>query len=76
MKLYDPQVLRPGLHSGRSAFISGAGSGIGRAIALRLLAPAAAPTRWPRPPHLHMACRPAFGSSPATCERQRPLKTW
>ena len=30
-------VLRSGLHAGRSAFISGAGSGIGRAIALRLL---------------------------------------
>lgn len=31
-------VLRPGLHSGRSAFVTGAGSGIGRAITLRLLA--------------------------------------
>jgi len=34
----DTQVLRPGLHSGRSAFVTGAGSGIGRAISLRLLA--------------------------------------
>jgi citronellol/citronellal dehydrogenase len=33
----DTQVLRPGLHSGSSAFVSGAGSGIGRAISLRLL---------------------------------------
>ncbi|HMC15407.1 MAG TPA: SDR family NAD(P)-dependent oxidoreductase, partial [Albitalea sp.] len=32
------QVLRPGLHAGRSAFITGAGSGIGRGIALRLMA--------------------------------------
>jgi citronellol/citronellal dehydrogenase len=32
------QVLRPGLHQGRSAFITGAGSGIGRGIALRLMA--------------------------------------
>jgi len=31
-------VLRPGVHAGRSAFISGAGSGIGRGIALRLMA--------------------------------------
>jgi citronellol/citronellal dehydrogenase len=38
MNAIDTQVLRPGLHSGRSAFVSGAGSGIGRAIALRLLA--------------------------------------
>ena len=30
-------VLRGGVHAGRSAFITGAGSGIGRAIALRLL---------------------------------------
>ncbi|HVR52687.1 MAG TPA: SDR family oxidoreductase [Pseudorhodoferax sp.] len=35
----DPvQVLRAGVHEGRSAIITGAGSGIGRAIALRLLA--------------------------------------
>jgi citronellol/citronellal dehydrogenase len=33
-----PQVLRPSLHQGRHGFITGAGSGIGRAIALRLLA--------------------------------------
>jgi len=38
MNAIESQVLRPGLHSGRSAFVSGAGSGIGRAIALRLLA--------------------------------------
>jgi citronellol/citronellal dehydrogenase len=38
MKPLDTQVLRPGLHSGRSAFVSGSGSGIGRAISLRLLA--------------------------------------
>jgi citronellol/citronellal dehydrogenase len=38
MNLHDNQVLRPGLHTGRSAFITGAGSGIGRAISLRLLA--------------------------------------
>jgi citronellol/citronellal dehydrogenase len=31
-------VLRSGVHAGRSAFISGAGSGIGRGIALRLMA--------------------------------------
>jgi len=31
------QVMQPGLHQGRSAFVSGAGSGIGRGIALRLL---------------------------------------
>jgi len=31
-------VMRPGVHAGRSAFISGAGSGIGRGIALRLMA--------------------------------------
>ena len=31
-------VLRPGVHAGRSAFVSGAGSGIGRGIALRLMA--------------------------------------
>ena len=31
------QVLRPQVHRGRSAFVTGAGSGIGRAIALRLL---------------------------------------
>ena len=30
-------VMRPGVHTGRSAFISGAGSGIGRGIALRLM---------------------------------------
>jgi citronellol/citronellal dehydrogenase len=34
----ETQVLRPGLLSGRNAFVSGAGSGIGRAITLRLLA--------------------------------------
>lgn len=34
----DVQVLRPQLHAGRSGFITGAGSGIGRGIALRLLA--------------------------------------
>lgn len=33
----DPRVLHPGLLAGRSALVSGAGSGIGRAIALRLL---------------------------------------
>ena len=32
------QVLRPQLHQGRRAFITGAGSGIGRGIALRLMA--------------------------------------
>ena len=32
------QVLRPQLHAGRSGFVTGAGSGIGRGIALRLLA--------------------------------------
>ncbi|HXD41870.1 MAG TPA: SDR family oxidoreductase [Ramlibacter sp.] len=32
------QVLRPQVHAGRSAFITGAGSGIGRGIALRLMA--------------------------------------
>jgi citronellol/citronellal dehydrogenase len=32
------QVMRPGVHAGRSAFVTGAGSGIGRAIALRLAA--------------------------------------
>ena len=31
------EVLRPGLLEGKSAFVSGAGSGIGRAIALRLV---------------------------------------
>ncbi|HEY4067788.1 MAG TPA: SDR family oxidoreductase [Burkholderiaceae bacterium] len=31
-------VMRPAVHAGRSAFISGAGSGIGRGIALRLMA--------------------------------------
>lgn len=31
------QVLRPQVHQGRSAFVTGAGSGIGRAIALRLV---------------------------------------
>jgi citronellol/citronellal dehydrogenase len=30
-------VMRPDLHAGRSAFVSGAGSGIGRGIALRLV---------------------------------------
>lgn len=34
----DPLVLRPGLFDGRQAFITGAGSGIGRGIALRLMA--------------------------------------
>ena len=34
----DTQVLRPGVLAGRNAFVSGAGSGIGRAISLRLLA--------------------------------------
>ena len=34
----DPHVLRPGLLAGRQAFVTGAGSGIGRAISLRLLA--------------------------------------
>lgn len=38
MNPHDTQVLRPGLHNGRSAFVTGAGSGIGRAISLRLLA--------------------------------------
>lgn len=33
----DVQVLKPGLLAGRSAFVTGAGSGIGRAIGLRLL---------------------------------------
>lgn len=32
------QVLRPQVHAGRCGFITGAGSGIGRGIALRLLA--------------------------------------
>jgi len=32
------QVLRPQVHAGRSGFITGAGSGIGRGIALRLMA--------------------------------------
>lgn len=32
------QALRDGVHAGRSAFVSGAGSGIGRGIALRLTA--------------------------------------
>lgn len=32
------QALRDGVHAGRSAFVSGAGSGIGRGIALRLMA--------------------------------------
>lgn len=32
------QVMRPGVHAGRSGFVSGAGSGIGRGIALRLMA--------------------------------------
>lgn len=31
------QVLRPQVHEGRSGFVTGAGSGIGRGIALRLL---------------------------------------
>ncbi len=31
-------VMRPDVHAGRSAFVSGAGSGIGRGIALRLMA--------------------------------------
>ena len=31
------QVLRPDLHAGRSGFVTGAGSGIGRGIALRLM---------------------------------------
>jgi len=31
------QVMRPNVHEGRSAFITGAGSGIGRGIALRLM---------------------------------------
>ena len=34
----SPQVLRPGVLIGRSALVTGAGSGIGRGIALRLLA--------------------------------------
>jgi citronellol/citronellal dehydrogenase len=34
----DAHVLRPGVLAGRSAFVTGAGSGIGRAIALRLMA--------------------------------------
>lgn len=33
----DVQVLRPGVLAGANAFVTGAGSGIGRAIALRLL---------------------------------------
>lgn len=33
-----PQVLREQLHKGRTGFVSGAGSGIGRGIALRLAA--------------------------------------
>jgi len=32
------EVLQPSLHQGRSAFVTGAGSGIGRGIALRLVA--------------------------------------
>lgn len=32
------QVLRSGVHAGRSGFVTGAGSGIGRGIALRLMA--------------------------------------
>ncbi len=32
-----PRVLRPGLMAGRSAFVTGAGSGIGRAIVIRLV---------------------------------------
>jgi citronellol/citronellal dehydrogenase len=32
------QVLRPQVHAGRSGFVTGAGSGIGRGIALRLMA--------------------------------------
>jgi NAD(P)-dependent dehydrogenase (short-subunit alcohol dehydrogenase family) len=32
------QVMRPGVHAGRSGFVTGAGSGIGRGIALRLMA--------------------------------------
>ena len=38
MNPLETQVLRPGLHHDRSAFVTGAGSGIGRAISLRLLA--------------------------------------
>ena len=38
MSPQEIHVLRPGLHAGRSAFITGAGSGIGRGISLRLLA--------------------------------------
>jgi len=34
---YDASVLREGLFANRSAFLSGAGSGIGRAIVLRLV---------------------------------------
>ncbi|GAB3662043.1 SDR family NAD(P)-dependent oxidoreductase [Ramlibacter alkalitolerans] len=34
----ETEVLRPGLLAGRHAFVTGAGSGIGRAITLRLLA--------------------------------------
>jgi citronellol/citronellal dehydrogenase len=34
---YDASVLRDGLFAGRSAFVSGAGSGIGRGIVLRLV---------------------------------------
>jgi citronellol/citronellal dehydrogenase len=34
---YDASVLREGLFANRSAFVSGAGSGIGRAIVLRLV---------------------------------------
>lgn len=33
----DAQVLRPGVFAGRHAFVTGAGSGIGRGIALRLM---------------------------------------
>lgn len=32
------QVMRAQVHAGRSGFVTGAGSGIGRGIALRLLA--------------------------------------
>jgi citronellol/citronellal dehydrogenase len=33
----SPQVLRPQVHAGRSGLVTGAGSGIGRGIALRLM---------------------------------------